>query len=142
METFGFSSGVLGYLRRGLIDSKTAFSFAAASMPAALVASKFLSLPELSLKSLYSLLMIGLSLYLLQQSTIVEPTEEVTSVSVSDTKIPIEVLSFGDESTKVITSITDSSGRVYNYPSPKIDVSAAFLTAVGGVLCGLLGVGN
>jgi hypothetical protein len=80
VETFGFSSGVIGYLRRGLIDSRTAFTFAAASMPAALVASKFLSLPELSLKSLYSLLMIGLSLYLLQQSTIIELVEEVISL--------------------------------------------------------------
>mmetsp|Transcript_20167 Transcript_20167/g.19481 ORF Transcript_20167/g.19481 Transcript_20167/m.19481 type:complete len:373 (-) Transcript_20167:130-1248(-) len=141
VETFGFSSGVIGYLRRGLIDSKTAFTFAAASMPAALVASKFLSLPELSLKSLYSLLMIGLSLYLLQQSTIVDSSEEETSVSASSTNIPIEALSFGEKDTKVTTSITDSTGRIYSYPSPKIDLTAGFLTAVGGVLCGLLGVG-
>ena len=88
VESFGFSSGVLGYLRRGLIDSKTAFSFALASMPAALLASKYLSLPELSLKTLYSLLMIGLSAYLLQQSTIIEENGEdslkVTSTSFSN----------------------------------------------------------
>ena len=76
VESFGFSSGVIGYLRRGLIDSKTAFSFALASMPAAAIASKFLSLPELSLKTVYSVLMIGLSLYLLQQSGIAEESEE------------------------------------------------------------------
>lgn len=79
VESFGFSSGVIGYLRRGLIDSKTAFTFALASMPAALIASKFLSLPELSLKTVYSLLMIGLSVYLLQQSGIVEVAEEEES---------------------------------------------------------------
>jgi uncharacterized membrane protein YfcA len=79
VESFGFSSGVIGYLRRGLIDSKTAFTFALASMPAALIASKFLSLPELSLKTVYSLLMIGLSVYLLQQSGIAETAEEESS---------------------------------------------------------------
>lgn len=76
VESFGFSSGVIGYIRRGLIDSKTAFTFALASMPAALIASKYLSLPELSLKTVYSLLMIGLSLYLLQQSGIVEGADD------------------------------------------------------------------
>ena len=90
VESFGFSSGVLGYVRRGLIDSKTAFLFALASMPAALIASKYLSLPELSLKTLYSLLMIGLSAYLLQQSTIIEEVEEnsllPTSTSFSNGK--------------------------------------------------------
>ena len=84
MESFGFSSGVIGYLRRGLIDSKTAFSFALASMPAAAIASKFLSLPELSLKTVYSVLMIGLSLYLLQQSGIAEESEEMYSASMQD----------------------------------------------------------
>ena len=83
VESFGFSSGVLGYVRRGLIDSKTAFSFALASMPAALLASKYLSLPELSLKTLYSLLMIGLSAYLLQQSTLIE--EEDNSLNLTST---------------------------------------------------------
>ena len=81
VESFGFSSGVLGYVRRGLIDSKTAFSFALASMPAAVLASKYLSLPELSLKTLYSLLMIGLSAYLLQQSTLIEEDDSLNLTS-------------------------------------------------------------
>ena len=76
VESFGFSSGVIGYIRRGLIDTKTAFTFALVSMPAALLASKYLSLPEISLKGLYSLLMIGLSAYLLQQSFIASSEED------------------------------------------------------------------
>ena len=53
-------------------------------MPAAAVASKFLSLPELSLKTVYSVLMIGLSLYLLQQSGIAEESDEVNSLSMQN----------------------------------------------------------
>ena len=53
-------------------------------MPAAAIASKFLSLPELSLKTVYSVLMIGLSLYLLQQSGIAEESDEVNSLSMQN----------------------------------------------------------
>lgn len=53
-------------------------------MPAAAIASKFLSLPELSLKTVYSVLMIGLSLYLLQQSGIAEESDEVNSLSLQN----------------------------------------------------------
>ena len=40
-----------------------------------------------------------------------------------------------------ISTITDSSGKSYSYPSPGLNPGSAALTAVGGVLCGLLGVG-
>lgn len=56
-------------------------------MPAAAIASKFLSLPELSLKTVYSVLMIGLSLYLLQQSGIAEESDEVNSFSMRNSGV-------------------------------------------------------
>jgi hypothetical protein len=56
-------------------------------MPAAAIASKFLSLPELSLKTVYSVLMIGLSLYLLQQSGIAEESDEVNSLSMQNSGV-------------------------------------------------------
>ena len=40
-----------------------------------------------------------------------------------------------------ISTITDSSGKSYSYPTPGLNPGSAALTAVGGVLCGLLGVG-
>ena len=40
-----------------------------------------------------------------------------------------------------MSTITDSSGKAYSYPSPGLNPGSAALTAVGGVLCGLLGVG-
>ena len=40
-----------------------------------------------------------------------------------------------------MSTITDSSGKSYSYPSPGLNPGSAALTAVGGVLCGLLGVG-
>ena len=56
-------------------------------MPAAAIASKCLSLPELSLKTVYSVLMIGLSLYLLQQSGIAEESDEVNSLSLQNSGV-------------------------------------------------------
>ena len=43
--------------------------------------------------------------------------------------------------TTAITTITDSSSKVYAYPTPRVEPGSATLTAAGGVLCGLLGVG-
>ena len=40
-----------------------------------------------------------------------------------------------------VTTITDSTQKVYSYPTPRVDPGSAVLTAAGGVLCGLLGVG-
>ena len=40
-----------------------------------------------------------------------------------------------------MTTITDSNQKIYSYPTPRVDPGSAVLTAAGGVLCGLLGVG-
>ena len=40
-----------------------------------------------------------------------------------------------------MTTITDSNEKIYSYPTPRVDPGSAVLTAAGGVLCGLLGVG-
>lgn len=162
-------------------------------MPVALLASKYLSLSEISLKTVYSILMIGLGFYLLKESTIVDNFNENnnkvdnnTTITSKNTKIttkrPIEVLSYAkfkgknnlltsttipDKAITVpvptsisttpttiafpntatsaantaITTITDSNGINYTYSRPEISLSSVALTSLGGMLCGLLGVG-
>ena len=124
VESFGFSSGVSGYIRRGLIDFKTALKFAIIAMPTALIASKYLHLDALALKTTYSLLMLTLSAYLLQQSKLsdadIDSTSDSNGSNVSTT--------MSAETTTVAattTTITESSGKSYRYPTPAIDLLGA-----------------
>ena len=116
VESFGFSSGVSGYIRRGLIDFKTALKFAIIAMPTALIASKYLHLDALALKTTYSALMLTLSAYLLQQSKLSDEDSESTT-----TETETELLS-AETTTATTTTITESSGKSYRYPTPGVDV--------------------
>ena len=130
VESFGFSSGVTGYIRRGLIDFKTALQYAAVAMPTALIASKYLTLSVIALKTIYSILMLGLGAYLLQQSTLL-----VDEISTDGTKQQ------QGNAVTMTTTLTETSGQSYEYPTPQLDLKGGIFSACGGVLCGLLGVG-
>ena len=130
VESFGFSSGVTGYVRRGLIDFKTALQYAVVAMPAALIASKYLTLSAIALKTIYSILMLSLGAYLLQQSTL--PVDEPNADSTKQLQ--------GDDA-ETMTNLIERSGKSYQYPTPQLDFKGGLFSACGGVLCGLLGVG-
>jgi len=136
VESFGFSSGVTGYFRRGLIDFRAAGQWAAVAMPTALLASKYLALPALALKALYSLLMLSLGAYLLREATLSEAA--IDAAPLSDA-LPAGVDGDGEEAG--LTTLTERSGKAYTYPTPAIDIPGGLVSAAGGVLCGLLGVG-
>lgn len=68
VEIFGFSSGILGYGRRGLIDIRLAAKFAVASVPMAIISSLFLHIPPIGLKILYTIIMLTLSVYMFRLS--------------------------------------------------------------------------
>ena len=59
----------------------------------------------------------------------------------SHAHIHTHTLSLSLSGSMKMSTITDSSGKSYSYPSPGLNPGSAALTAVGGVLCGLLGVG-
>merc|ERR1711904_396496 len=66
VELCGFSSGIAGYIRRGLIDFKLAAKFIILTVPASLLAICFFKyIPLVFLKAIYVALMFCLSLYLL-----------------------------------------------------------------------------
>ena len=127
-EVFGFTSGLSGYWRRGLVDWGVASRFLILSMPFALVgaltASTVASNPQL-LRAVYAALMIGLSAFLF----ISERPEELS----------MEECELDDEITPL--SKTASDGTVYNYIMPKTNTVGASATSVGAALTGLLGVG-
>ena len=136
VESFGFSSGVTGYFRRGLIDLRAAAQWAAVAMPAALIASKYLALPVLALKALYSALMLLLGAYLLREAAL----SDAAGPTAADATLRVHA-NPNDADADGLTTLTEASGKIYTYPTPSIDFSGGLISAVGGVLCGLLGVG-
>jgi Predicted permeases len=87
VECFGFSSGLLGYYRRGLVDTPLALKFAMISVPAAITAASLLAqvLSLVALKICYSVLMIGLSVYLLSGGVALQREVKGFSSSTSET---------------------------------------------------------
>jgi uncharacterized membrane protein YfcA len=135
-ETFGFSSGLLGYIRRGLIDFNTALRVSAFAVPPAVLAANYASLPPVFLKGVYTVLMLSLSAYMIQKTRSSEDVDSERGVEVSEKGMSIT----GNDATED-REIIDNKGNVYVYPVPAINAGNVALTSFGGAICGLLGVG-
>lgn len=132
-EVFGFSSGLSGYARRGLVSWPVATQFLKISVPlafaGALCASSVASYPQV-LRAIYAALMFALSAFLILSP----PAEQLAAQSAEDCEIG------DDEST--IQSVTAKDGKVFTYRSPpQGSVGGSAVTAGGSFLTGLLGVG-
>lgn len=125
VELFGFSSGMMGYVRRGLVDFQGAGKFAIITVPASLAATLVFSyFPLILLKGLYVALMYCLSAYLLFWRLGGKDQPDGTSPVSPAEKV-----------------IVDSDGKSYNLPPIQIGPSGYFLSILGGWLMGFLGVG-
>jgi len=129
-EAFGFSSGLVGYLRRKLIDFKVAKSLIIIAVPSAIVGS-FLSQyadPDM-LKIMYGLLMLILTYIMLRRPTTKEKQK------ITDDTLAGKFAHIGHE-----RKITDSDGNVYKYHLCHPGKGRAF-TGIGGFITGLMSVG-
>lgn len=134
-ETFGFSSGFVGYYRKGLIDFKSALPFIAVGVPIGIVGALLLTTfkeYENALRGGYALLMIVLAYELLRHH---EPAAEMAKDGEEESP---EQKALNEK--RPMRQITGRDGRVYNYRAPRQGKGAA-ATGVGGFLTGLLGVG-
>ena len=125
-QTFGFTSGFIGYYRKRLIDYSSAWPFIAAGVPLAIAGGLLLarSKPyENALFAAYAVLMFVLSVALFRRRAVVPVTGPSPTAFAANAK-----------------SITDHRGRTYSYTAPRIGDGVA-LTGLGGFLTGLLGVG-
>ncbi len=129
-ESFGFSSGLIGYLRRGLIDFRTAKSLIIIGVPAA-VTGAFLShsADPTVLKLAYGALMLILTYFLLRKPKPAE-MQEITRKALSG-----EFSHIGHE-----RNIHAKDGKVYNYHVCHRD-KGLYTTAIGGFITGLMSVG-
>lgn len=131
-EVFGFASGLSGYARRGLVAWPIALQFAVVSVPAAFIGAlcaPLLASSPLLLRSLYALLMFGLSAFL------------ILSPRPDEMQVP-EECAVGSGGNDTELSLEAANGRVYTYRAPSTGDAASIGITVGGAsLTGLLGVG-
>lgn len=125
--TFGFSSGFIGYFRRGLIDFRSALPFIAVGLPLAIAGALLTQFMNFTLlKAVYGLLMIVLAALIWRYR---RPAGEAAAAADS-----------GHDTTRRIRSLTARDGTVHRYPVPR-QGAGAIVTATGGFLTGLLSVG-
>lgn len=129
-EAFGFSSGLIGYLRRHLIDFKVAKSLIIIAVPSAVVGS-FLSQYADSdmLKIMYGALMLILTYIMLKRPTTKEK-DQITSDTLTG--------KFGHIGHERI--ITDNEGNSFKYHLCHPGKGKVF-TGIGGFITGLMSVG-
>lgn len=128
---FGFSSGILTYYRKRLIDFRSAVPFIGVAVPIAIVGALLLAAlreHEWLLKGSYAVLMLALCPVILRHTPPphIDPTHP-------DNDAPSR--------RRPIRHLTDSDGNNYLYRKPVQGVSGGLLTALGAFLTGLLGVG-
>ncbi|HEX6281747.1 MAG TPA: sulfite exporter TauE/SafE family protein [Nitrososphaera sp.] len=129
-ESFGFSSGLIGYLRRGLIDFGVAKPFILLAVPAAIAGallSNFAN-PDV-LKLAYGALMLILTFFLLRRPKPKE-MEIITTNAQHGAYAHI-----GHK-----RSVTTKEGIVYNYHICHRN-RGSYVTSVGGFITGLMSVG-
>jgi len=129
-EAFGFTSGLIGYLRRHLIDFKVAKSLIIIAVPSAIVGS-FLAdeiNPEM-LKILFASLMFILAYIMLKRPSTKEK-QKITEKALAG-----DYSHIGHERT-----VKDSDGNVYKYHLCHPGRGRLF-TGIGGFITGLMSVG-
>ena len=131
-ETFGFSSGFVGYFRKILIDFRSAIPFIVVGVPigivGAIMLTSFKEYEEL-LRGAYALLMLVLSVELLRRH---DP--------VQDMHLDVVEPEMADGATRTMRTIVGSDGTEYTFRAPRQGKGAA-ATGIGAFLTGLLGVG-
>ena len=129
-ETFGFSSGFVGYFRKRLIDFRGAVPFIALGVPVAIVGAlmaQFMD-PDV-LKGTYAVLMLILAVIMVRHHA-----AEAAPVATGDDR------SVGAADVRERRTITGRDGTVYTFAKPRHGIGAA-ATGLGAFLTGMVSVG-
>lgn len=127
-ETFGFTSGLLGYLRRRLIDFRTAAAFMLLATPVAVTGA--LIAHRVSDQVLI-LAYAGLMVILAGVMIVFQPTA-MALAPIPEAAPPEDRLS---------RRIVSRDGQVHTYRAPRLGVLGAGSTGLGAFLTGMLSVG-
>lgn len=119
-EAFGFSSGFIGYRRRGLIDFGLAKSFLYWAVPLAILGALIVHwIPDFMIRLLYGMLMVVMAGIFLITHHHLQESEMITNGH-------------------LFRSLTDSHGKTYQYPMYQAKRGQ---TGLGGFLTGMLSAG-
>jgi uncharacterized protein len=126
-ETFGFSSGFVGYFRKRLIDFKIAMKFVMISVPIAIVGALLVQFTDpLIIKGGYALLMLFLAF---EMYVHIDPAKK-------------DARDARRKANKVVQrELTSRDGTHYSYPEPQLGAGSRSATGIGSFLTGLLSVG-
>ena len=126
-ETFGFTSGFIGYYRKRLIDFAIVFKYLRVAVPVAITGAFLAHLVP------GGLLIIGYALFVLGRAVVhivVQHDEDVTS-----DHPPTR------EDDRNLRRKIDSAGREYVYRIPEPGIKGGVYTGVGAFLTGMVSVG-
>jgi uncharacterized membrane protein YfcA len=126
-ETFGFTSGFIGYYRKRLIDFAIVFKYLRIAAPVAIVGAFLAHLVP------GGLLIIGYAVFVLGLAIvhIVVQHDEDVATDHPPTR----------ESDRNLRRKIDSAGREYVYKIPEPGILGSFYTGVGAFLTGMVSVG-
>ncbi len=127
-ELFGFSSGLVAYVKASLIDYRLGFNLLLFSVPAAIIGTVFGSeIPAEILKTIFAvgIIFIGTQLFTSWRKEDIEKNETARK---KEFKIHYETL------------LVDKSGREFKYTVCHKDMGR-FFAAVGGAFFGMISVG-
>ena len=129
-EAFGFSSGLIGYMRRHLIDFKVAKSLIIIAVPSAIAGSLLSHYADPGmLKIMYGVLMLILAYIILRRPSTKEK-DQITKDTLAG-----KFAHIGHE-----RNITDNDGNSFKYHLCHPGRGKAF-TGIGGLITGLMSVG-
>lgn len=150
IETFGFSSGFVGYCRKGLIDFRSALPFIAAAVPVGIAGALLAGeVPGWAITGGYAMLMVVLGAVMLRHHEEVEipldegaleETLEGTNWANAGETTRVNPIRAGKTPPHTRT-ITDRDGQSYTFAIPRLGLGGTLVTAIGALLTGLLSVG-
>ena len=115
-ECFGFTSGLIGYTNRGLVDWRVSWPFIAVGVPAGVAGGLSVTSAEPdALRLGYGAMMAMLGTYL------AAPRDEGSACETEDV----------DATTEECLTLTDDDGETYAYRAPAMDAAAIVATADG-----------
>lgn len=143
IETFGFSSGFVGYYRKGLIDFRSAVPFILIAVPVGIIGALLASkIPGWSITAGYAVLMVVLGTVMIRHHEEIEiPSDEEVAPAGGDTAEAVGEKSVGAaQAPRPTRTITAKDGQIYTFNVPRHGF-ASLVTATGAFLTGLLSVG-
>lgn len=138
IETFGFSSGFIGYYRKRLIDFRSAIPFIVVAVPVGIAGALLAKMvPGWAITGGYALLMVALGTVMIRHHEEVEIPQDDIAIKEIEEEMAQKPAPVQKPTTRTITG---ADGKSYTFSIPRQGIGS-MITAIGALLTGLLSVG-